>query len=296
MPYAVLAGAQIAVGAAAIFARYALGGAGPLAVSAARLAIAAVILLGVTALRGKRARVSLTRGQQGILALAGLALAAHFATWIWSLEYTSVAVSLLLVTTTPIWTAIYDAVFRKRRLSALALAAFAGGAIGIVLVVGRSATASPPFAGHEALGALLALAGSLFVAAYLLLVREVRAELDTLTIVRHTFAWAAVALIAAAAVARQPLPPLTDVRPWLGILAMALVSQLLGHTALNASLRWFSPSAVAFATLLEPLIAAALAFALFGEALTATALIGGLILLASVAVVMKEERFDLDGT
>jgi len=296
MPYAVLAGAQIAVGAAAIFARYALGGAGPLAVSAARLAIAAVILLGVTALRGKRARVSLTRGQQGILALAGLALAAHFATWIWSLEYTSVAVSVLLVTTTPIWTAIYDAVFRKRRLSALALAAFAGGAIGIVLVVGRSATASPPFAGHEALGALLALAGSLFVAAYLLLVREVRAELDTLTIVRHTFAWAAVALIAAAAVARQPLPPLTDVRPWLGILAMALVSQLLGHTALNASLRWFSPSAVAFATLLEPLIAAALAFALFGEALTATALIGGLILLASVAVVMKEERFDLDGT
>ncbi len=126
--------------------------------------------------------------------------------------------------------------------------------------------------------------------------REVRTELDTLTIVRHTFGWAAVALVLAALLARQPLPPLTDVRPWLGILAMALVSQLLGHTALNASLRWFSPSAVAFANLLEPLIAAALAFALFGEGLPATAVIGGLILLASVGMVMKEERFDLDGT
>ena len=77
---------------------------------------------------------------------------------------------------------------------------------------------------------------------------------------------------------------------------MALVSQLLGHTALNASLRWFSPSAVAFANLLEPLIAAALAFALFGESLSAAAVIGALILLASVGVIMKEERFDLDGT
>jgi drug/metabolite transporter (DMT)-like permease len=127
MPYVVLGGAQIAVGAGAIFARYALGGAGPLAVSAARLAIAAVILLSVTALRGTRVRVSLTRAQQGILALAGLALAAHFATWIWSLEYTSVAVSVLLVATTPIWTAIYDAVFHGHRLSPTAMAAFAGG-------------------------------------------------------------------------------------------------------------------------------------------------------------------------
>ena len=296
MPYVVLGGAQIAVGAGAIFARYALGGAGPLAVSAARLAIAAVILLSVTALRGTRVRVSLTRAQQGILALAGLALAAHFATWIWSLEYTSVAVSVLLVATTPIWTAIYDAVFHGHRLSPTAMAAFAGGAIGIVMVVGASTPVPPPVSGHETLGAALALAGSLLFGAYLLLVREVRTELDTLTIVRQTFGWAAVALVLAALLARQPLPPLTDVRPWLGILAMALVSQLLGHTALNASLRWFSPSAVAFANLLEPLIAAALAFALFGEGLPATAVIGGLILLASVGVVMKEERFDLDGT
>ena len=210
MPYVVLGGAQIAVGAGAIFARYALGGAGPLAVSAARLAIAAVILLCVTALRGTRVRVSLTRAQQGILALAGLALAAHFATWIWSLDYTSVAVSVLLVATTPIWTAIYDAVFHEHRLSPAAMAAFAGGAIGIVMVVGASTPVPPPVSGHETLGAALALAGSLLFGAYLLLVREVRTELDTLTIVRHTFGWAAVALVAAALLARQPLPPLTD--------------------------------------------------------------------------------------
>jgi drug/metabolite transporter (DMT)-like permease len=71
---------------------------------------------------------------------------------------------------------------------------------------------------------------------------------------------------------------------------MAIVSQLLGHTAINASLRWFSPSAVSFATLLEPVFAGALALALFHEAVPPAALIGAMVLLASVAVVLRDER------
>jgi drug/metabolite transporter (DMT)-like permease len=71
---------------------------------------------------------------------------------------------------------------------------------------------------------------------------------------------------------------------------MALISQLLGHTAINASLRWFSPSAVSFATLLEPVIAAVLAFGIFGEAVPRLAVVGAAILLASIAVVLREER------
>ena len=58
-------------------------------------------------------------------------------------------------------------------------------------------------------------------------------------------------------------------RAWGGILAMALVSQLLGHTGMNAALRWFSPSAVSFSTLLEPVIAACWRSLLFGETLSA---------------------------
>lgn len=292
MPYVVLGGAQLAVGAAAIFARYALGGAGPVAVSAGRLAIAALILLALAALRPTRSRVEGRDGWR--LAGAGVALALHFVTWIWSLEYATVAVSTLLVTTTPVWTAIYDAVRGIRRLSPLAMAAFAGGGAGLALVLVGDKTA-PPIAGHPLLGAALALAGSIAIAAYLLLVRSVRVRVpDTRAIVTRTYGWAALALLAGSLTLRQPFPSLGNAAAWGGIAAMALISQLLGHTALNASLKWFSPSAVSFATLLEPVFAAALAVIVFSEPVPGLAIVGSVVLLASIGIVLREERIWTD--
>ncbi|MBD5656555.1 MAG: EamA family transporter [Candidatus Eremiobacteraeota bacterium] len=105
MPYLRLLGAQLAIGAAAIFARYALQGAGPLAVSALRLGIAALIAIVVA-----RGFARLSPRRETAFIFAGLALALHFATWLASLQYTSIAVSTVLVTTTPIWTEIYDVI------------------------------------------------------------------------------------------------------------------------------------------------------------------------------------------
>ncbi len=288
LPYAVLTGSQIAVGAAAIFARYALQGAGPIAVSAGRLIIAAIVLLAVALVA--RDRIGPIKRKHGvILAFAGLTLAAHFALWISSLEFAAVAISTLLVASTPIWTALYDALVHRRGLGARGVAGFAGGAVGLAMVVGFDTTA-PPVAGHLWLGAGLAIGGGMAMAAYLLLVREVRMAMSTRAIVTRTNTWAALILIAAAVVAHQPLPAPTALGAWGGIAAMALISQLLGHTAINASLRWFSPSAVSFATLLEPVIAAVLAFGIFGEAVPRLAVVGAAILLASIAVVLREER------
>ena len=286
-PYALLGGAQLAVGAAAIFARFALTGAGPLAVSALRLAIAAAVLLAAASVRRERARPLPHQSRR--LALAGVALAVHFAGWIASLQYTTVAVSTLLVATAPIWTAIYDAAFRKQPPSPRTLWAFAAGAAGLALVVSFNA-AAPPIPGRPLLGSVLALTGSLAMAIYLLLVRDVRGSLGTRTIVTRTYSWAAIALIAGALLMGQPAPALSDLPAWGGILGMALVSQLLGHTALNAALRWFSPSGVAFSTLIEPVSAAVLAFCIFGERLAAPAIAGGIVLLAAIAIVLREER------
>lgn len=284
--YAVLAVAQIAVGAAAIFARLALTGASPLAVAASRLVLASLVLALIAAIRHDASAKS--RRDRLILVTAGIALAIHFAGWIWSLEYTSVAVSTLLVATTPIWTAIYDSAVRKRRLSIAAWGALAGGMAGLVLVAGFN-RARPPVAGHELLGDGLALIGAFAIGAYFMLVREVRSAYRTRTIVTRTYTWAALVLVVAAAAARQSPPSLNDGVAWGGILAMAFISQLMGHTALNSALRWFSPSAIAFTTLLEPVFAAVLAFAIFGEALTAAALAGGVLLLAAIGVFLREE-------
>jgi drug/metabolite transporter (DMT)-like permease len=70
---------------------------------------------------------------------------------------------------------------------------------------------------------------------------------------------------------------------------MALVSQLLGHTALNASLRWFTPSAVAMTSLMEPVTAAILALLLFGETLTPLAIGGGVLVLLAIGAFLREE-------
>ncbi len=288
-PYVTLIVAQIAVGSAAIFARFALTGAGPLAVSATRLTIAAVALLAMSAIWRPAQTVRPSRRERAIFAFAGLALAVHFAAWIWSLQYTSVAISTLLVATTPIWTAAYDAFARGQRLSALAFLSFAFGAAGLVMVVGFS-IAPPPVPGHALLGAALAVAGAIGIAAYFILIREIRASFGTRAIVTQTYTWAAVFLIAAALAAHQPPPPLSATSAWGGILAMALISQLLGHTAMNSALRWFSASAVAFTTLVEPIVAALLALAIFGERLSAIAVAGGLLVLGAIAIFIREER------
>ncbi|GAC1652407.1 MAG: DMT family transporter [Vulcanimicrobiaceae bacterium] len=290
LAFSLLLGAQLAVGAAAIFARYALEGAQPIAVAALRLCIASAVLLCIgLARRGRRKGTAITPGERALLAGAGVLLAIHFATWIWSLEYTSVAISTLIVATTPLFTTLYDLLVLKRRVSPFVWLAYLGAAGGLALVVGVP-HAPAPVAGHALLGDALALAGSIAIGAYFITVREVRQKLSTRSIISHTYGWAAFVLVLAALIARQPPPPFSAHGAWLGILALALISQLLGHTALNASLRFFSPSAIATATLLEPVFAAILAALLFAEGMTAFAVTGGAILLLSVATALRFDR------
>jgi drug/metabolite transporter (DMT)-like permease len=287
LPYLILGGAQLAVGAAGLFGRFALVGAGALAVSAARLTIAAIVLHIIALVRRKPSGT--TTKTRVVLACSGIALALHFATWIWSLSYTSIAISLLLVATTPLWTALIDFIISRKALSLTTIAAFLIGAVGLSLVVGANAT-PPPQGGHELLGCALALAGAIAFAIYLMLVRTVRNDENVQTIVTHTYSWAAVILIAAAVVAHQPLPPLANTTSWSGIVAMALVSQLLGHTGMNAALKWFSPNAVAYSTVVEPVIGAALAYVVFHESLTPIAIAGAALALGSIVLVLREER------
>jgi len=278
--YLVLGGAQLAVGAAAIFARFALTAASPLAVAAARLCIASLVLLAIRVVLRER-RKYMSPDDQATVWLAGVALAIHFASWIASLDYTSVAISTLLVSVTPLWTALYDLVVRGRRFPIAIPVAFIVAMAGLAMVTSTSRT-TPPYPGHEGLGAGLAIVGSLAFAGYLLLVRDVSHRLTTRRIVTHTYTAAAVTLVVAAIAFHTPPPPLNASVAWGGILAMALVSQLLGHTGMNAALRWFSPVAVSFSTLIEPVAATILAFAIFGEALTGVAIAGAILLLTAI--------------
>jgi drug/metabolite transporter (DMT)-like permease len=283
-----LLGGQLAIGAAAIFARFALGGAGPIAVSALRLALAALVALAIV-----RGFERLSWRREVAFGLAGVALAIHFGTWIASLSYTSVAVSTLLVTTTPIWTEAYDSI-RFRRAPTTGFGVSLVLALAGVATIAFSHPAVPaPIAGHALLGDGLALLGSIAIGAYLIIVRDAGTvpgeaqRLGTRQIVARTYGWAAIALVAASFVAHQGPPALSDTMAWAGILAMALVSQLLGHTALNAALRDFTPSVVALTTLLEPIVSAVLAAIVFRETLSWQAAAGGIAILSAVGAMLR---------
>jgi drug/metabolite transporter (DMT)-like permease len=129
------------------------------------------------------------------------------------------------------------------------------------------------------------------IGAYLIIVRDAGARhaqpLPTRQIVARTYGWSTIFLIAATLVSRQSVPATAAVAAWGGILAMAIVSQLVGHTALNAALRDFSPKTIALTTLVEPVIAAAFAAAIFREALSPQTLAGGGLVLAAVGITLR---------
>jgi drug/metabolite transporter (DMT)-like permease len=277
--------AQLAIGAAAVFARFALTASGPLAVSAARLTLGALPLVVLAALRGRLKPIE--GGAERRLAFAGALLALHFATWIASLDFASVAISTLLVCSTPVWTEAF-AVLRRRSVDPYAAASIVGALAGVAIVVGVPDRANSP------LGIVLALAGAIAIAAYLIVVRGIDRRYDTLAVTARTYAYAAVLLAAGALFTHDHLPPTGDLRAWGGILAMALLSQLFGHTALNAAVRVLSATLVSTMTLLEPVIAAVLAAWLFGEGLGAVTAVGALVILGAIGIALRgEQRADV---
>nr|MBC8503358.1 DMT family transporter [Chloroflexota bacterium] len=96
----------LAVSTSSIFIRYAQADAPSIVIAAGRLTLASIILAGIAILRYRSELRNLTRRELGLALLSGFFLAIHFATWITSLEYTTVASSVVLVSTSPLWVAL----------------------------------------------------------------------------------------------------------------------------------------------------------------------------------------------
>ena len=279
-PLVWLALAQVAIGAAGIFARFALTATGPLAVGALRMAIAAAPVVIIALLRGRYARVDAPTERR--LLTAGIVLGAHFALWFASLQHASVAVATLLVCSSPLFTETYAAL-RTRRVRPLALASIVLALAGVAVVAGVPSAVDTP------LGIALALGGALAMAAYLLLVRASDPRYSTLAVVGRTYPVAAVVLAAGAALAGNGIPPPGAVAAWGGIAGLALVSQLLGHTALNAAVRSLSVTFVATTILVEPVIAAIGAALIFGERPAWYTAAGALLIFIAIGLAVRVE-------
>jgi drug/metabolite transporter (DMT)-like permease len=279
--YAVLALAIAVVSTASILIRYAQAeGVSSITIAALRLAFA-VLILSPIALPRIRAELPRLSRRDVLLAFAsGAALAVHFAAWITSLEYTSVASSAALVTTNPVWVGIASVVLLRERVPAQVVGGIALALGGSLLIFaagsGGDAAASAPMLGNG-----LALLGALAASAYLLIGRGLRERLSLLAYVWIAYGIAAILLLVAALASGASLVALSGTAVWL-ILALAVGPQLIGHTAVNWAVRRAPATVVALAILGEPVGAALLAWFLFGETFSAAQLAGFAMLLCGI--------------
>jgi drug/metabolite transporter (DMT)-like permease len=280
-PALALISGALAVSTGAIFAR--LADAPALVTAAYRVGLATLIWLplGWPALVPELRRV--TPRDIGLAALAGVFLAGHFGTWISSLAHTSVATSVVLVNTHPLWVALLTPLVTRERVSRLAAVS-----IGVSVAGGVVIGAGDLAAGERALwGDALALMGSLCAAAYLLLGRRVRRGVSLSTYVLLCYGAAALVLWATVLAAGLPLRGFSA-QTWFAFAGMAVVSQSIGHTSYNWALKWLPAGYVAVGLLGEPVGATILAYALLGETLTWEKWAGGVLILAGIYLAARD--------
>jgi drug/metabolite transporter (DMT)-like permease len=218
---------------------------------------------------------------------AGVFLAIHFATWIASIGLTSLASSVLLVTSTPIWVALAARVLGER------LTPRAWGGI-VLAILGGAVVALAPRAAQDGSGGafsgnLLAVAGAVSIAGYLLIGRRLRGGLSLLGYVSIVYGVCAVILLVVALVSGTALTGFSA-KTWLVLVAIAAGPQLTAHTILNFLLRDLEAWKVATATLGEPIGASIIAVLLFSEIPGPLVVPGGLLLLAGIWISLSARK------
>jgi len=274
------------VSTAGLFAHRALAEATPLAIAAWRLGLASLFFLGLSSFsQAGRSPLPPSRAVRVRLVCAGLCLAVHFVTWFAALDRTPVARATLLVCTVPLWTTLGSLALGRRRVSLLYWLALSIAAFGVWLVTLSAAEAATR---ATLAGDLLALLGGLLFAVYLLCVEGLHETVSSQRQVTVAYSVAAVilwALLLGTGGARFHYSP----GVWRALLGMTLGPQIFGHTLLNWSLRHYPSSTVAFAILLEPILAAVMAWWLLHQTLTPLQMLGGLLVLVALALVIWQQ-------
>ena len=255
-----------------------------LAIAFWRNAIGAVVMAGPVVVRNPRQFGKVTGAEFRWSLAAAVALALHFACFITSLQLTSVAAATALVCLQSGWIAIFQ-LFRGVRLRWPVLAGLGLAFGGVVTITGFDMGSSP-----EALvGDLLAVAGGALAGIYTLAGGKARQSMGTGVYTTLCYGMCAAIVAGMALLAGQPLAGF-EATGWLGILAITVCAQLVGHTAFNYLLATMSPLLVSMIILLEIPGAALLAAAFLDETLPAGTYVGLAMILVGLAVVVLGQR------
>ncbi|MEJ2011615.1 MAG: DMT family transporter [Anaerolineales bacterium] len=288
----------LAASTSSIFVRYAQQDAPSLVIAAYRLTFATLILLPV-ALSQRGSTQGVTSRVEFLLVIAsGVFLAVHFATWISSLEYTSVASSVVLVQTAPLFVSIFSPIFLKEMPRPAAWIGLLIALAGSALIAGGDACEGTAFQAcltgqlsvksSVLFGNALALAGGISGAGYLIAGRRLRSRMDLLPYITWVYGSAAIVLLGLVALLQLPLtgyPP----RAYLWFLLLAIFPQLLAHSGYNWALRYLPAALVSISLLGEPIAATLLALILLGEVPPPLRIIGAVLVLSGIILALRKK-------
>ena len=281
LPYALwaLVAGAVALGFSPILVR--LADVGPSAVGFWRMALPLPLFFWMAAAHRRRSGVAtpVSRRDKAVLLLAGAFFAGDLALWHWSLGFTTVANSTLLANLTPIVVALGSVLLFRERLTPMFLGGLLMAIAGAALLSGTSARLGP----DNLFGDGLAMCAALFYGSYILTVGRLRARHSTAHIMAWTGLVTAILLIPVSLAAGETFVP-ASLDGWLAVIALGFVTQALGQGLIAWALAHLAAHFSAVTLLLQPVIAAAAAWVLFGEQLGTWNIAGALIVLTGIVV------------
>lgn len=283
-PGVVLFASVLAISWAAPLIR--LADAPALAVSFWRLAFSMAFIASMLSLRGEWGALRRLSGREwAVAALAGVLLAGHFVSWIASVSLTSVAASVALVSTQPVWVALFATVALRERPTPRQWLGIAVAVVGAAWIGWGDLAGGP----DPVRGDLLALLGAVLVAAYYVIGRGLRRRIDLWPYVAVVYGAATLTLLATLLLTGVPLVRGYGTAEWLVFLGLAVGPMMIGHTGQNWALRYLPAYAVNLSLLGEPVGATLIAWLLpwVAEVPPREAVWGGLLILVGISLGMR---------
>ena len=255
-----------------------------------RLTISSVIILTIAKIKGIRFS-HFTKKQLALAIMGGLFLSLHFSFWISSLKFTSVASSVVLVTTNPVIIGIFSYFFlREKQPREVVLGIILSFSGSFILAIGDSGIQGLTIKNSSYLiGDLLAFLGAVMASGYLMIGSILRKDIDILSYTSLVYTFSALILLMASIYLRIPF---TGYNPtsYMYLLLLAIIPQLIGHTALNWALKHLRTNMVAITILGEPIGASFLAYLLFGETIKPIQSVGIILIFLAIFISSKKGK------
>jgi drug/metabolite transporter (DMT)-like permease len=278
-PALALAVAVVAVSTSAILVRYSRA---PESVVAFYRVLFMTALVAPFALKRNPGAIrALSRRDLAIALATGAALAVHFFAWFASIERTSVAASVTLVQSQPVFVAVGAALLLGEAVDRWTVAGILIALVGAAAMSLGEPGATVPIQGEAMVGNALAVLGAVMMAGYVLVGRSLRQRIPLFPYVTVVYGAATVVLFGVVLVRGVPMfayPP----REFALFLAMAVGPGVFGHTVVNWTLEHVESSFVSVTLLGEPVGSTVLAAALLSEVPAAVTVAGGCVVLGGI--------------